>query len=602
MSFFKNALASMVGTIFAIITLTGLLVLLIVFAVIGSKGGPETKIEDASVLHIELDGTFQERANEKGGGFDPFGAEQGTGIDRFMADLEQAAKDDRIKGIFLDVKMPAAAPSTMRDLRNAISAFRESGKWVVAYSEFYTQGGYYLASAADEVYLYPEGEMDWRGLNAEVMFLKNMLDKLEIEAQIIRGPDNKFKSALEPFMYDKMSDANREQTATFIGDIWRLMLEDIAESRNITVDALNLGADSLSYMYAPNAVDAGLINGLKYRDEVIAMMRTKLGIAEEADSDEDDKKADDLPLVSMSAYHRDVKDKEEDEGKSRDRIAVVYAVGSIESGEGSDQVIGSDRIAKALREAREDKHVKAIVFRVSSPGGSALASDVIWRETKLIREAGKPLVVSMGDYAASGGYYISCAADKIYANPNTITGSIGVFGVIPNMEKFLKNKIGITFDRYETNPHADMMSGVKPLDPKEMKSLQDMVSDIYTDFITKVAEGRGLTTAQVDSIGQGRVWSGEDAKQIGLVDELGDLDDAIAAAAALAGLTDYKMKKLPEMEDPFQKFMDDLNNQEAAQAITREAVYRELPLLRDLESLRNMKGVQARLPFLITIN
>lgn len=592
----------MVGTIFAIITLTGLLVLLIVFAVIGSKGGPETKIEDASVLHIELDGTFQERANEKGGGFDPFGAEQGTGIDRFMADLEQAAKDDRIKGIFLDVKMPAAAPSTMRDLRNAISAFRESGKWVVAYSEFYTQGGYYLASAADEVYLYPEGEMDWRGLNAEVMFLKNMLDKLEIEAQIIRGPDNKFKSALEPFMYDKMSDANREQTATFIGDIWRLMLEDIAESRNITVDALNLGADSLSYMYAPNAVDAGLINGLKYRDEVIAMMRTKLGIAEEADSDEDDKKADDLPLVSMSAYHRDVKDKEEDEGKSRDRIAVVYAVGSIESGEGSDQVIGSDRIAKALREAREDKHVKAIVFRVSSPGGSALASDVIWRETKLIREAGKPLVVSMGDYAASGGYYISCAADKIYANPNTITGSIGVFGVIPNMEKFLKNKIGITFDRYETNPHADMMSGVKPLDPKEMKSLQDMVSDIYTDFITKVAEGRGLTTAQVDSIGQGRVWSGEDAKQIGLVDELGDLDDAIAAAAALAGLTDYKMKKLPEMEDPFQKFMDDLNNQEAAQAITREAVYRELPLLRDLESLRNMKGVQARLPFLITIN
>ncbi len=592
----------MVGTIFAIITLTGLLVLLIVFAVIGSKGGPETKIEDASVLHIELDGTFQERANEKGGGFDPFGAEQGTGIDRFMADLEQAAKDDRIKGIFLDVKMPAAAPSTMRDLRNAISAFRESGKWVVAYSEFYTQGGYYLASAADEVYLYPEGEMDWRGLNAEVMFLKNMLDKLEIEAQIIRGPDNKFKSAVEPFMYDKMSDANREQTATFIGDIWRLMLEDIAESRNITVDALNLGADSLSYMYAPNAVDAGLINGLKYRDEVIAMMRTKLGIAEEADSDEDDKKADDLPLVSMSAYHRDVKDKEEDEGKSRDRIAVVYAVGSIESGEGSDQVIGSDRIAKALREAREDKHVKAIVFRVSSPGGSALASDVIWRETKLIREAGKPLVVSMGDYAASGGYYISCAADKIYANPNTITGSIGVFGVIPNMEKFLKNKIGITFDRYETNPHADMMSGVKPLDPKEMKSLQDMVSDIYTDFITKVAEGRGLTTAQVDSIGQGRVWSGEDAKQIGLVDELGDLDDAIAAAAALAGLTDYKMKKLPEMEDPFQKFMDDLNNQEAAQAITREAVYRELPLLRDLESLRNMKGVQARLPFLITIN
>jgi protease IV len=604
MSFFKNALASMVGTILAVIALTGLLVLIIVFAVIGAKDGSKTKIESDSILHIELDGGFRDRSGQDGGSFDPFAEEQGTGLNQFVEDLRDAAADERIKGLFLEVKMPFAPPSTMRDIRRAISDFRSSGKWVVAYSEFFTQSGYYLASAADEVYLYPEGEMDWRGLNAEITFFKNMLDKLEIEAQVIRGPDNKFKSAVEPFMYDKMSEANRQQTSTFINDIWRLMLEDIASSRGLTAEVLNAGADSIAYLQVSRALDANLIDGLKYRDEVVALMREKMGITEKAGSDGDKKDKEELPLVSLADYHRDSdKHKGKKESEADERIAVIYAVGGIESGEGDDMTIGSDRIAKALKEAREDEDVKAIVFRVNSPGGSALASDVIWRETRLIREAGKPLVVSMGDYAASGGYYISCAADKIFANPNTITGSIGVFGMIPNMENFFRNKIGITFDRYETNAHADMMSAVKPLDARELKAFQDLVADIYTDFITKVAEGRNLTVAQVDSIGQGRVWSGEDARELGLVDELGDLDAAIEAAAGMAGLADYQLSELPEMEDPFEKFMKEFGGKgEAQTAIAREMLYREMPLLRDIESLRSMKGVQARLPFLITIH
>jgi len=604
MSFFKNALASMVGTILATILLVGILTLIIVSAVLSSKGGSKTEIKKDSVLHLVLDGGLSERTNAQGGGLAAaFGDEEGIGLNTFIRDLKRAGDDERIKGIFLEIKVPAAPPSTLRDVRKAISDFRATGKWVVAFSEFFTQGGYYIASAANEVYLYPEGAFDWRGLNAEIMFVKHMLDKLEIEAQIIRGPDNKFKSAVEPYMYDKMSDANREQTATFIDDIWRLMLEQIAESRNISVDVLNKGADEIAFLRASNALDAGLVDGLFYRDQVVDNIREKLGLkkedAEEEETDEK-KKKEDLPLVTLARY---AKAHKKDKEKAKDRIAVVYAVGAIESGEGDDETIGSERIAGALRKAREDKNVKAIVLRVNSPGGSALASDVIWRETMLIREAGKPLVVSMGDYAASGGYYISCAADRIFANPNTITGSIGVFGVLPNMQNFLKNKLGITFDRYETNPHADMMSAVKPLDPEELKAFQDLVTDIYDDFTSKVAAGRGLTKAGVDSIGQGRVWSGEDALQIGLVDELGDLQAAIDAAAELAGLTEFRRKDLPEMVDPFAKLMKDLSGKgELQQSMVREAMMRELPVLRELNSLRNMKGVQARMPFIIHIH
>ena len=457
----------------------------------------------------------------------------------------------------------------------------------LAYAENYSQGGYFLASAANEVYMYPTGTFDWRGLSTELMFFKQMLDKLEIEAQVIRGPNNKFKSAVEPYLYDHMSPENREQISTFVGDIWRTILEGISKDRGVSVEFLNQAADSLTFRDVKLVKSSGLINGLSYRDEVISLMKTKVGLDAQA--------KEGFELVTLADYHEKGNNEKKDS-----EIAVVYAVGAIESGEGDDETIGSDRIAKALRDARLNDKVKAIVLRVNSPGGSALASDVIWRETELIRQSGKPLVVSMGDYAASGGYYIACNANKIFANPTTITGSIGVFGVIPNMQKFLNNKLGLTFDTYKTNAHSGMLSVTKPLDPEEMKAMQDIIAGIYDDFTSKVTNGRGKTQAQVDSIGQGRVWSGEDALQLGLVDELGGLNQAIASAAGLAGLSDYGLVEYPKLKDPFQELVEELTGQKQT-SMMKEVLGDQYGMYVQLQSVQKMKGPQARIPFLLEI-
>lgn len=568
---------------------------------LGSGSDEVVTIKDSSILHIKLDQPIVERGNDNDFNFNPntFQAESKLGLNHFIADLKRAAGDDKIKGVYLEVSSVMAAPSTMLDLREAIRSVRDSGKWVVAYSESYSQGAYYLASAADEVYLYPEGSLDWRGLNAEITFYKKLLDKLGIEAQIIRGPDNKYKSAVEPFMYEQMSEANEEQMANFIGDIWRIMLEQIGAERGKTVQELMTYADSLAFNIPQRAVDAGMLDGLKYRDEVMDLLQAKLGVTPDpADTTFTGAKKG-PQFVSLDDYHKSTKPSKKVD-MDRGKIAVVYAVGAIESGEGSDDVIGSDRIAEALKKAREDSKVKAIVLRVNSPGGSALASDVIWRETQLIKKSGKPFVVSMGDYAASGGYYISCAADRIFANANTITGSIGVFGVIPNMQKFFDEKLGVTFDRVETNPHADMISVSKPLDEAEQKYMQDMVTDIYTNFITIVAEGRGMTPAQVDSIGQGRVWSGEDGITIGIVDEIGDLNDAVKAAADLAKVTDYDVKELPFLKDPFQEMLQELTGKKKS-ALLQEMLGDEYRHYEALQNVATLKGMQARLPFVIEI-
>ncbi len=596
MNFFKTLLASLLGTFIAIGLLLFIFIMIIVSAVSGS-GDKTVSVKDNSVLHITLNEAFADRGNDSEFNFNPatFSSETHQGLNHFVKDLERAKADDKIKGIFLETSGLAAAPSTLLDVRSALEDFKSSGKWIVAYSEGFSQGEYFVASAANEVYMYPEGEFDWRGLNAEVMFYKNMLDKLEIEAQVVRGPNNKFKSAVEPFIYDKMSPENKEQMKTFISDIWNVMLDKISASRGVSVQDLNMYADSLT-LYSSAAVQSSkLVDGLKYRDEVVAILKGKVGVEASA-LDKD------LALITLSKYHGSKKEKKDSDTPDfkKDKVAVVYAVGGIESGEGDDKTIGSDRIAKALKDAREDEKVKAIVLRVNSPGGSALASDVIWRETQLIKQSGKPLYVSMGDYAASGGYYISCAADKIYANPNTITGSIGVFGIIPNMEKFWNNKLGITFDRFETNPHADLISANKPLDDVEKTMLQNLVADIYNDFTGKVAVGRNMTQAQVDSIGQGRVWSGEDAKNLGLVDELGNLQVCIKAVAEKAGLTDYAVKELPAMIDPIQKMMEEITGGKQDQAMAK-ILGENYKMYRDIKSFTTMKGVQARIPFLIEI-
>lgn len=596
MNFLKNVLASMLGTFLALVIATLFFVILIVGLVASAGETEHVAIKDNAILHLQLDDQIVDRASESDFNFNgsSFESTESIGLNDFIADLKHAATDEKIKGIFLEVGNIGGAPSSMLDLRQAISDFKKSGKWIIAYSENYSQGGYFIASAANEVYLYPTGTLDWRGINAEVMFYKKLIDKLEIEAQIIRGPNNKFKSAVEPFMYDKMSEPNREQMKTFIDDIWKVMLEHIATDRDISAAVLNSAADSLSTINPKNAVSMKMIDGLKYRDEIMDIMKSRVESLNMS-ADGTDKK-DKLNLVSLSDYHSTYTDI----SLAKESVAVVYAVGSIESGEGDDQTIGSDRIAKALKEAREDETVKAIVLRVNSPGGSALASDVIWRETELIKKSGKPLIVSMGDYAASGGYYISCSADKIFANPNTITGSIGVFGILPNMQRFLDNKLGITFDRYETNPHADYISVNKPLEAYEMTAMQNSVTHIYDDFTLKVATGRKKTQAEIDSIGQGRVWSGEDALTIGLVDKIGNLQDAIAAAAEMAKLTEYQVDELPKMIDPFEKLLTDLTGQKQA-SVMQELLGESYVAYRDVKSLVNMRGPQVRLPFILKI-
>jgi protease-4 len=592
MNFLKSMLASMLGTFLALGLMILAVVILIIVAVASGSDSDESHVHDNSILHIVIEQPTSERASDNDFNIDPFSMEGGSkiGLDRFIADLEKARTDEKIKGIFLEPINVQAAPSTLLDMRRAIENFRSSGKFVVAYAENFGQAEYYLASAADEVYMYPEGTFDWRGMNAEIMYYKKMFDKLGVEAQVIRGPNNKFKSAVEPYMYDHMSDENRAQMKTFIDDIWRIMLDDISASRNVSVEQLNLFADSLTFASNAAVQTSGLVNGLLYRDEVMATLKSKTGVAADADDDE-------LNMVKLAEYH---KSGDDEAGYGKEKVAVVFAVGAIESGEGDDATIGSERIAKALKQAREDEKVKAIVLRVNSPGGSALASDVIWRETELIKQSGKPFYVSMGDYAASGGYYIACSADKIYANANTITGSIGVFGVIPNLQKFLDEKLGITFDRYETNPHADLVSAFKPLDEAEMKAMQTMIGEIYNDFTAKVSKGRKMTQAQVDSIGQGRVWSGEDAKQIGLVDEIGDLDDCVKAAAQAAGVSDYSIRELPSMIDPFQKLMEELSGAKEA-GVAKELLGENYRLYREVKAAAQWQGVQARLPFVLTL-
>jgi protease IV len=589
MQFLKNVLASFIGTFVAMFLVLVVFVIIIMAAVASGSDEKHVTVKDNSILHIILDQEVVERGNENNVNFNPatFQSENKLGLNHFIQDLERAKNDDKIKGVFLEVVNFAANPSTVYDMRKAILDFKASGKWIVAYAENYSQGGYFLASAANEVYMYPTGTFDWRGLSTELMFFKQMLDKLEIEAQVIRGPNNKFKSAVEPYMYDHMSPENREQISTFVGDIWRTILEGISKDRGVSVEFLNQAADSLTFRDVKLVKSSGLINGLSYRDEVISLMKTKVGLDAQA--------KDGFELVTLADYHEKGNNEKKDS-----EIAVVYAVGAIESGEGDDETIGSDRIAKALRDARLNDKVKAIVLRVNSPGGSALASDVIWRETELIRQSGKPLVVSMGDYAASGGYYIACNANKIFANPTTITGSIGVFGVIPNMQKFLNNKIGLTFDTYKTNAHAGLLSVTKPLDPEEMKAMQDIIATIYDDFTSKVANGRGKTQAQVDSIGQGRVWSGEDALQLGLVDELGGLNQAIASAAGLAGLSDYGLVEYPKLKDPFQELVEELTGQKQT-SMMKEVLGDQYGMYVQLQSVQKMKGPQARIPFLLEI-
>ena len=585
--FFKFVFASMIGFILSFFVV--FLVLITIVVAIVSSAGSDEKVSPASnsILHVRLDYPIKERTDKNPFaelGLMGFESKQTLGLNEILENLEEAKKDDHIKGIFLDVSSLAAGFATIEEVRNALIDFKKSGKFILAYSEVYTQGAYYLASVADKVYMNPEGMIDFRGLSTEMMFFKGSLEKLEIEAQIIKV--GTYKSAVEPFILDKMSEPNRQQVNSFLGSMYDHFLTEISRSRKISKKTLFSLADSSKIRNPNDALVYKMIDGLKYKDEVIDELKSKSGI----------EKNKELKSVSIEEY---APAPEENSSGSSNRIAIVYANGEIISGEGNDESIGSDRISRAIRKARLDNKVKAIVLRVNSPGGSALASDVIWREMVLSKKV-KPVIVSMGDVAASGGYYIACAADSIFAQPNTITGSIGVFGIIPNMQKFFKNKLGITFDGVKTGRYADIGSINRPLTDAERMIIQQEINKVYSTFTQKVADGRKKSQSYVDSIGQGRVWSGTEALQNGLVDRLGNIDDAIASAAKKAKLKDFKIVSYPDQVDPIKSFFDNSGDKIKTYFMKRELgdqfIYYE-----QMQHAVNLSGVQARIPYNIQV-
>jgi protease-4 len=586
--FFKFMFASALGLV------VGIFLLLAIVVGIGASMGNKqvTEVKDKSVLHVKLDFEIKERgSNSPFGNFDPatFEPKPSVGLNTILECLDNAAKDDKIKGIYLDIQDIPAGMATIEEIRNALLKFKESGKWIVAYSEIYTQKAYYVASVSDEIWLNPQGMVEWKGLGAQLMFMKGMFEKLEVEPQIIRY--GKFKSAVEPLILDKMSQANRMQTMTYVSDLWNKMLVGISTGRDKSVEELNKMAQDATIQNAKDAMENGLVDELLFKDQVLDNLRSKLEI-----TDEEEK----IEFIALGKYKDAPAPKDEESVAKKDKIAVVYAVGSIEGGEGDDETIGSEKISAEIRKARKDDKVKAIVLRVNSPGGSALASDVIWREVVLAK-AVKPVVVSMGDVAASGGYYIACAADTILAQPNTITGSIGVFGVLMNAKNLVNNKLGIMVDTVKTNRFADLGTPFRPLTEMERSIIQNGVNEIYTDFITKVAEGRGMAVADVDSIGQGRVWSGEDALEIGLVDKLGGIEDAIEIAAGMASVENYRVVEYPKQKDPVQAFMEELTGQ-GEEVFLKHRLGQYYEYVKDVEELMNMEGVQARLPYQIYID
>jgi protease-4 len=572
------------------ILITGVVMIIIVIASLTSVFSEAVKMNDHevykpkenSVLRIDLNGDIKERGVKNPFGeldLGPFMPEPSVGLNDIIANLKKAKDDKNIRGIYLEISNPIAGFATLEEVRNALLDFKSSGKFIYAYSEVYSQKAYYLATTANKLYLNPQGGMEIKGLSSQIMFFKKMLDKLDMEVQIFRH--GKFKSAIEPFMLDKMSDANRTQVETYLGSLWNHMVDGIAKNRKITPKEINDMANNLSIRNPEDAVKYKLVDALKYEDEVFSDIKKNISLSE----------TDKINFVSLNKYSGAFKESK----LSKDKIAVIYAIGEIESGEGDDEKIGSVRIAKAIREARLDKNVKAIVLRVNSPGGSALASDVIWRETVLAQKA-KPFIVSMGDVAASGGYYISCAADRIFAQPNTITGSIGVFGMIPNAQKALSEKLGITIDTVNTNKHSDVGTILRGASSEEFEYVQQSVEHIYDVFITKVANGRKTSKNNIDSVGQGRVWSGADAIKINLVDELGGINDAIAYAAKQAKISDYKLQLLPKQKDPLQELLGNTKDEMEARAM-KTNLGEQYKYVKQVKNVLQLKGVQARLPY-----
>ncbi len=588
----KNFLSSLLATIVGLIVMT-LVVFLIFMGVIAATTSKEAvEVKENSLLVTKFNAQILDRTNE-----DPFALlfsgnfmyDKTMGLNQILKDLDKAKTDENIEGIFMNLGAVNAGIATLGEIREAMRDFKESGKFIYAYSNAYTQKSYYLASVADSVFMTPEGMFLFNGMSAEVMFYKNALEKIGVEMQVVRH--GSYKGAVEPFLRDKLSKENREQINSYVGALWGKIITDISESRGISEEKLNQIADELSTIDSEKLVETGMVDGLIYYDEMLALMKEKLNVEEK----------DDLEAVSLKKY-KDVPVKGKKE-YSKDKVAVIYAMGSVVDGNAGEGYISGERISKAIRKARRDKSVKAIVFRINSGGGSGSASDVIHREVMLAAKE-KPVVASMGDVAASGGYYIAAPADTILAGPGTITGSIGVFGLFPNVQELMNDKLGITTDVVKTNKNSNILTAMDPLDQNERVIVQKMIDDFYTNFVSIVAEGRGKSYEEIDAIAGGRVWAGSNALELGLIDMYGGLEKSIEVAAEMAGLENYRVQSLPKLEDPMTAIMNQLTGGSMIRAnrILQRELGEEYHHYKKIQEIRNMHGIQAIMPYEIEIH
>ncbi len=586
-SFLAVFIAGLVGMIFFFLVLGG---------IIGSfsEFGPEPMaLKDKTILHLKLNGTILEKGKSE---FDPtsFEMTENPGLPDILFALDKAKKDERIKGLFIDIGEVSCGMATAREIRSAINDFEKSGKFAIAYNsgEYVSQKEYYISSAANESYGFPTSAFQMTGLGGELMFFKGMLDKLDVEVEIIRGKNNDFKSAVEPFFRTNMSDSSRVQVERYMNSMWEDMRNDIAADRKIDTEELNTIADSMKIKRAEDAVEYKLLDGVKYRDEVMALLMKKVDV----DSEEDLELQNFEKYAKKSFYEDQLLTKSENPG-----VAVILAEGDVATeGEG----LTSAEICKLFKKVRNEKSIKVVVFRINSPGGSALASEEIWREVNLTNKV-KKVVVSMGDVAASGGYYIASPAYKIFAEPTTITGSIGVFGMIPYTGKMLENKLGISFDRVSTNQHA-VLSTNRKLTPMELAITQEEVDEIYEQFLQRVSDGRKMTKEQVNVIARGRVWTGRDALKIGLVDQLGGLNDAIAFAASEVDLKNpkvlyYPLKKEDKLGDLIE-LIEDSDEDESVSIKSQKIPQELLDYYASIKKIERMRGIQMRLPFEVRMN
>ncbi|MGA0558968.1 signal peptide peptidase SppA [Larkinella sp. VNQ87] len=579
--FLKYVFATIVGLF--LFTFVAFLMLLGIGSVFSAASGDEVAVKENSVLKLNLNSPIREIGVENPfGGFGPFNSSGDViGLIDLKQALANAKLDPNIKGVYIQAEYPQAGWASLEEVRTALIDFKTSKKFVVAYGEVMTEKGYYIASVADNIYLNPAGALEWNGLDAEYTFFKGTFDKLGIKPVIFRVGE--FKSAVEPFIRENMSEANKAQTTSFLNSLNNHFLANVAQSRGLQVPELKKLADNLTIQTAGDAVKARLVTKTAYYDEVEADMRKSLKV--------DAKKK--IDFISLSKYGNAKKYVEE--GNIKNRVAVIVTDGEIVSGK-DDNNVASDRVAEQIRKARLDDKVKAIVIRVNSPGGSALASDVMWREVVLANKA-KPVIASMSDYAASGGYYLAMGARKIVAEPNTITGSIGIFGMLFNTEGFFKDKLGITYDRVVTNTHADFPSFTREMSEFEKNTLQQSVNRGYELFTSKAAQGRKLPLDSLKALASGRVWSGVQAKANGLVDELGGLDKAVQLAAKAANLKegDYRVRYTPEKKNAFEELMKSFTGDEEEQL---QAKLGDLaPYVTYLKQLKRMEGLQARMPF-----